>query len=174
MPLKIVSNAYELVIPASFLPNFGKHEAIGSAEDAGVTEYTFEYELEFVSPDISFVGAPDSAQVTKTSSGYRVKKEASTKFPRRELRFFYKTQDMLYPQLNFKRSSSNDGEVAVMMNLVPTFEPPQPQEFCQAEEPSAVSEINGEEFSYVFIVDRSGSMGGRRMEIAKEALQLFI
>jgi len=79
---------------------------------------------------------------------------------------------MLFPQLNFKRS--NDDEVAVMMNLVPTFEPPQPQEFCQAEEPSAVSEINGEEFSYVFIVDRSGSMGGQRMEIAKEALQLFI
>jgi hypothetical protein len=29
IPLKIVNNSYEFVIPASFLPNFGKHQAIG-------------------------------------------------------------------------------------------------------------------------------------------------
>ena len=33
---------------------------------------------------------------------------------------------------------------------------------------------NGSEFHFIFIVDRSGSMGGDRIEVAKEALDLFI
>ena len=32
----------------------------------------------------------------------------------------------------------------------------------------------GDEYCFFFLVDRSGSMSGRRMEITKEALKLFI
>lgn len=31
-----------------------------------------------------------------------------------------------------------------------------------------------EKFCYIFIVDRSGSMSGSRMEVTKEALKLFL
>ena len=33
---------------------------------------------------------------------------------------------------------------------------------------------SGKDFCFIFVVDRSGSMGGRRIEITKEALKLFI
>jgi Mg-chelatase subunit ChlD len=33
---------------------------------------------------------------------------------------------------------------------------------------------SGEDFCFIFVVDRSGSMEGRRIEITKEALKLFI
>lgn len=42
------------------------------------------------------------------------------------------------------------------------------------EEPESTVLVNGEDFFYVFIVDRSGSMGGRRIEVTKEALKLFM
>jgi len=34
--------------------------------------------------------------------------------------------------------------------------------------------MNGSDFIYVFIVDRSGSMEGNRMQKAKEAMDLFL
>ena len=34
--------------------------------------------------------------------------------------------------------------------------------------------VKGSEICFIFVVDRSGSMSGRRMEITKEALKIFI
>jgi hypothetical protein len=64
-----------------------------------------------------------------------------------------------------------------MVSFVPTFEPPQPQEEAEVlvdEEPESTTLMNGEDFFYIFIVDRSGSMSGRRMEVTKDAMKLFI
>jgi len=44
----------------------------------------------------------------------------------------------------------------------------------QNEEPEATSLTKGEDFFYVFVVDRSGSMSGRRIEMTKEAMKLFM
>jgi hypothetical protein len=50
-----------------------------------------------------------------------------------------------------------------------------PKEFVVSEEAPEETELTkGEEFCFIFLVDRSGSMDGRRMEITKEALKLFI
>jgi Mg-chelatase subunit ChlD len=40
--------------------------------------------------------------------------------------------------------------------------------------PEGVTLTKGEDFCFIFIVDRSGSMGVKRMEITKDALKLFI
>ena len=40
--------------------------------------------------------------------------------------------------------------------------------------PEGATLSKGEDFCFIFIVDRSGSMGGPRMEITKDALKLFI
>jgi hypothetical protein len=42
------------------------------------------------------------------------------------------------------------------------------------EEPTSTGILNAQDFIYVFVVDRSGSMSGRRIEITKEAVTLFI
>jgi uncharacterized protein with von Willebrand factor type A (vWA) domain len=36
------------------------------------------------------------------------------------------------------------------------------------------TEVNGKNLAFIFIVDRSGSMGGMKIELVKEALQLFM
>ena len=40
--------------------------------------------------------------------------------------------------------------------------------------PEGVTLTKGEDFCFIFIVDRSYSMKGERMEITKDALKLFI
>jgi Mg-chelatase subunit ChlD len=95
----------------------------------------------------------------------------------RSLKFFYRSAQMMRPQLLFEESSQFPDEVAVMASFVPTLEQPQPQEefeVLQDEEPESASLSKGDEFFYVFIVDRSGSMSGRKIEVTKYAMKLFI
>jgi Mg-chelatase subunit ChlD len=83
---------------------------------------------------------------------------------------------MMHPQLLFEESAQYPDEIAVMASFIPTMEPPQPQdaEVAEDEEPESTQLTNGEDFFYVFLVDRSGSMSGRRMEVTKDAMKLFI
>ena len=84
---------------------------------------------------------------------------------------------MLKPRLLFEECPEFPDEIAVMASFVPTFEPPQPQEDMEVledEEPESSVLTNGEDFLYVFIIDRSGSMSGRRMEVTKDAMKLFM
>jgi hypothetical protein len=62
-----------------------------------------------------------------------------------------------------------------MASFVPTFEPKSEKTpIITAYEPEAIEISKGEEFCFIFLVDRSGSMGSRRMEITKESLNIFI
>lgn len=62
-----------------------------------------------------------------------------------------------------------------MVNFVPTFEPVEPQDVVLSNEaPVSKVELKGSEYVFMFILDRSGSMGGERIRLAKEALKLFI
>lgn len=65
-------------------------------------------------------------------------------------------------------------KVAAMVSIVPTFEPPQPQEVIYSNEvPESVSAL-GSQLLYLFLIDCSGSMAGSRINTTKEALKLFI
>jgi len=54
-----------------------------------------------------------------------------------------------------------------MASFVPTFDPKNPQEFAEVstETPESATLQKGKDFHFIFVVDRSGSMGGRRMEL---------
>ncbi len=81
---------------------------------------------------------------------------------------------MLKPQLLYQIDQKK-GEVACMASLVPTFEPVEPQDaVITSESPESLEISEGRHFCFIFIVDRSGSMGGHRMETTKQALKLFI
>jgi hypothetical protein len=63
-----------------------------------VPEYTFSYDFEIKSSDkITFVGAPKESQTTITPTGYSIKMEKSAKIPKREIKIFYKTNNMFAP-----------------------------------------------------------------------------
>ena len=90
---------------------------------------------------------------------------------------YWRTRDMLHPQLVYSKNTKTN-EVACVASLVPTFEPVEPQEeidIANNEEPEMTELLAGDEFHFIFIVDRSGSMGSRyRMQAAREALSIFI
>jgi len=94
----------------------------------------------------------------------------------RKFNFFWRTRDMMKPQLLYAKSPTS-GEVACIASLVPTFEPPAPQEdieILRDEEPEMTEISHGKDFHFIFVVDRSGSMRGPRMTAANDALKIFM
>jgi hypothetical protein len=62
-----------------------------------------------------------------------------------------------------------------MASFVPTFEPKSEKApIITAYKPEAIEISKGEDYCFIFLVDRSGSMGGHRIQITKESLNLFI
>jgi hypothetical protein len=93
--------------------------------------------------------------------------QSSNKLPKREIKIFYKTENMFEPQLKYKTNDFTN-EVACMVSFVPTFEPIQPQEMIfTSEAPITVELNNGSDFCFVFLVDCSGSMSGSRINTTK-------
>ena len=67
-----------------------------------IAEYSFSYSMEIKSSDkITFVSAPEDAVRTNLPGGFRIEKEKSFKVPKREIKIYYKTNDMLYPKLKY-------------------------------------------------------------------------
>lgn len=85
---------------------------------------------------------------------------------------------MMLPSLIYAENPQTN-EVACLASLVPTFEPPAPQEAMEVlddELPEATNlGSHGSDFHFYFLLDRSGSMREYgRMESAINALKLFI
>ena len=80
---------------------------------------------------------------------------------------------MLRPELIWEEHKD---QVAVMVSFVPTFQhiEPNSEGVFDGEVPKPTTQINGEDFFYVFLVDHISSMGERRMEVTKDALKLFM
>lgn len=80
--------------------------------------------------------------------------------PSANIVIFYKTSDMNIPDCFFARKGD---EVAVVSAVVPTFEAVAPQDFFEVlqgedESPYQDEAWSGEDFHFMFIIDRSGSM----------------
>ena len=84
---------------------------------------------------------------------------------------------MFVPQLLYAKSPDQQ-KVACAAALVPTFDPVAPQDFFKLskdEKPESVKLSSGEDFHFIFLVDRSGSMSWTdRIKIARDALTLFM
>ena len=62
--------------------------------------------------------------------------------------------------------------------MVPTFDPVQPQdafEVVSDEKPEQVKLSSGEDFHFIFVLDRSGSMySSNRMKLVRDAMTIFM
>lgn len=63
-----------------------------------VNSYTFEYSFDVKSTKrVTFISAPAGSKHVETEGGFTVSMPATDKPPKRDLRLFYKTEDMMYP-----------------------------------------------------------------------------
>ena len=81
---------------------------------------------------------------------------------------YYQSAEAMYPHLIYAEDPKYPDEIAIFGSFVPTMEPPSTQENLEVridEEPVFTELSDGKDFLFVFIVDRSGSMGGIYMEV---------
>ena len=160
------------MLPAAFYPDYRRHGIVQKGEFS----YQFNYEVSIVAETpITSLSLPEHAEVAeRDDNGQRV--VVRSNHPNRQIDLFYRTADMMVPQLLY--AMSPDGEdAACVASLVPTFDPVAPQDFFEVKEdevPESAKLVDGSEFHFIFLVDRSGSMSGSRIDIAKEALILFM
>ena len=158
MPVEIYNGAYQFVLPTSFYPDY---QQLG-AQGIDSHPYAFSYIVQIRSTKrITFVSKPADAVCSPSKDGTRV--AIFCKTPSKEIRIFYKSDDMKYPTTIFSKSRQYPGEIACSMSFVPTFEPPPPQERFEVElydemEPESTKIIPNNKLWFVFLLDRSGSM----------------
>jgi Mg-chelatase subunit ChlD len=69
------------------------------------------------------------------------------------------------PRLLYEDNPAHPGQVIMYASFLPTFESKQYQDWLhEDEEPESTTLMNPADFLYVFLIDRSGSMNGRRIE----------
>ena len=173
--LEIVSGYFVYSLPGSFCPDYKKHGINGKG--AAKFNYEFAYEVKILCDNrISNLSIPaNSAIVAQNDERTEITIRSSQ--PSRTMDLFYRTYDMVVPQLLYARSPDSD-DYAVQISLTQTFDQVQPQDFFEVvedEKPRQVQLSNGADFHFIFIVDRSFSMKARRrMDLAKDALNIFI
>ena len=174
MQVEILQGSYHFELPTGLYPDYSRHVA----KEAGQPlTYEFSYQVSIACQSkISNLSVPQGADVTNTSEdGTLVQIRSGQRS--RKINFYWRTRDMMKPHLLYAKNVKTS-EVACVASLVPTFEPPAPQEDMEVlndEEPEMTQLSPGSDFHFIFVVDRSGSMGGRgRMESAKDALKIFM
>ena len=107
--LKITGSSYDFTLPIYYFPQYAQHEVVRDLAPAGwfpdesaLPEYTFEYDIELrAKQKISMISAPEDSEKTATDKGYRVTLAPTKRIPKRELRIFYKHDNMMEPQLKY-------------------------------------------------------------------------
>ena len=167
-----VNGQYQYHLPVAFHPDYIKHN-IGDKSWA----YSFGYEVRIrANTPISNMIIPEFSSVVEqneTKTEILITSDQSCA----NINLFYKTADMKIPDGFFAKKGD---EVACVAAAVPTFEAVSPQDFFEVlqgedESPEQDEAWTGEEFHFVFVIDRSGSMNfHNRIDLAKQALELFI
>ena len=202
--LEIEAGAYCLRVPTAYFIKNSNGGVDGAQVNAGIAtrevgapagaQYSFKIEIN-TSNAITYVSVPSHSKVTKVTqdiaqpqSGHLQtvlieKTNANASDLKKDIVVYFSTRNMDRPQLLAQAHPDKPDEIACMISLVPTFVPPEPQdqeaEITEDEKPEEVDSIvipgqQEKDNVFVFIVDRSGSMSGKKMDMTKEALKLFI
>ena len=171
--LEVVGGYYCFALPAAFYPDYKKH----GVANKNAFNYEFSYEVQISgNSKISNLSIPAHAEIV-SQNDERTEILIRSEKAGRNVDLYYRTYDMMVPQLQYSRSPDSD-DVAVQVSLVPTFDPMQPQDFFEVvenEKPEQAKLSNGSDYHFIFIVDRSGSMQVQdRMSLAIDALTIFM
>ena len=156
--LEIVGGQYAQALPQAFYPNYRKHGA-NSDEDFA---YRFSYDVSIEAQSrISEISIPENAEIVEknsTNTSIRIQCNETS----RSVDLYYRTADMMAPQLFYAEDPDGSGEIACSATLVPTFDKSIALEnafnVVQGEKPESISLSEGSDYHFIFLIDRSGSM----------------
>ena len=120
---------------------------------------------------LTYLSVPEGSEKKQEGTLWSV---TANEVPTRDFRVFFKTENMLAPNMYVEENPLYPDEVACAAVFAATFEKNEPQDiqFEEDEEPEGLH-TNGEDYHFIFVIDQSGSMSGMSMNVAKEALKLF-
>eukprot|EP00347_Sterkiella_histriomuscorum_P005979 403354535 len=196
--LEIEGGAYCLRMPTSyFIKTYGEvsengvkiknnHNFDGRKNREPTAQYTLRLLINALQP-ITYLSIPNQSKLK--SSNHKLptiveieELEGNAYAMKKDLLLYFRTTQMGKPLLLAQQSPKHPDEVACLVSLVPTFSPPNPQEeieILENERPEEqdiidMKSTDTSKQAYIFIVDRSGSMRGEKMDMTKEALKLFV
>lgn len=167
---ELVGGAYSYKVPSKYFPRYrikGDKTAL-PYPDYDPNVYTFQYSVKLAAPkgkQISYVSTPSFADYAEEQGRQLVTvEEPMTDMPpKRDILIYYRTTDMmLTPNLFVERDPKFPDELAVGATFAPSFDNSRNSgfvDYATDEEPQALP-VDGSDFHFVFILDRSGSMMG--------------
>ncbi|CDW82813.1 UNKNOWN [Stylonychia lemnae] len=187
--LQIEAGAYCLRIPTSyFIKSYNDIKLVQdfTANKAKFsTKYSFTINVETSNP-IKYLSIPSHSDIVKksenSSMSYTISQlDGSPKLLKKDIVVYFRTSKMDHPTLIAQVHPERKDEIACLMSIVPTFIPPQSQEETEIVVDKRPDEVDisfpksdENRMVFIFIVDRSGSMIGNKMEMTLKALRLFI
>ena len=174
---------YKVQVPSTISPRYSAHaferlekdKKEGSKVAKGDFTWNFKVELRttrklifFDSPSHDLTLISQNDQATET---ILVMSQAS--LPNKDFTFLYTTEDFHLPSYVLGKT---DVSSTVMLSFIPKFCTMDINDAYKASvaNKSFETEIDSAKGDYVFLLDRSGSMGGSRIQKAKEALIMFL
>lgn len=182
-PLQIETGAYEYILPLAYFPKYSSE--LKALNDLDKINFCFKAQILSIH-QLTDVLHPPKCAINELSSNKVTIELANSNFLSlsKDLTIRFKTANMGEPKYLYQRDEHYPGEVAIMAQFMPTFSEKEGQAtqgkhitFTDDEDDLSEDKIQqGLDGSYffVFVVDRSGSMSGSRIQITTKALTLFI
>jgi hypothetical protein len=172
---------YQFHLPATISPRYMNSDHVGKPFDGKVTsaigEYTWSFKVTLLTSRSLVFCKSTSHELTQTSQNQSktetVLTLAKKEKPNKDFFLLFTVEDFHLPNYALGRT---DVSSTAMLSFIPKFcelslDDAMKASKSKKELETDIDAVRGE---YIFLLDRSGSMGGTRIKKAKEALVLFL
>ena len=174
-PLSSEDGAFNFNLPLSYFPKL-----INTEDRKDKIVFNFSANIKSPGKQITQISHPENFEVVSKSKNEIQIQKVDSDFNEvsNDMNISYRTHDMDEPKLVYQRSADYPGQVAVLAQFLPTFVVEKEKKLFTTTsglDEQDVSTSIDSNYQFIFVVDRSGSMGcNSRMQITKDAMRLFM